>query len=60
MKNKGISRENIKSILSDLEERIDENKDETSYSRKTGREISVGYGTSCFSVSSNDKNKIEF
>ena len=62
LKFKGISQENINEILSDLNTKIEENKDGVKYDRKTGKKkAGVGYGTSCFGIETKDgRRDIEF
>ena len=62
LKFKGVSQENIKEILSDLDVKVEDNKNEVKYDRKTGKEkADVGYGTSCFGIETKDGHRdIEF
>lgn len=60
MQSKGVGKENITEILGDLREKIGEHEKETKYNKR-GKEINVGYGTSCFSiVDASGKRHIEF
>lgn len=60
MQSKGVGKENIREILGDLREKIDEHEKETKYNKR-GKEVGVGYGTSCFCVETKDgRRPIEF